>query len=75
MLTGVVAQVLHEICNFLQAISKARGQEAFDFFVTVFLPAQNWPEPAAIEFATKMRDLDAKAFRKYFADFVRASRS
>lgn len=68
-------QVLQEIANFLQTVSKTRGQEAFDFFVTVFLPSQNWPQSTAIEFATKMRDLDPKAFRKYFTDFVRASRA
>lgn len=67
--------MLHEICNFLQAVSKARGPEAFEFFTTVFLPAQNWPPEAAQEFATKLRDLDSKAFKKYLADFVRASRA
>ena len=68
-------QVLHEICNFLQLLSKARGEEAFDFFASAFLPAKNWPRDAATEFATKLRDLDSKAFKKYLADFVRASRS
>lgn len=70
-----MAQVLHEICNFLQLVSKARGQESFDFFASAFLPAQGWPSNAAVEFATKLRDLDSKAFKKYLADFVRASRS
>ena len=56
-------------------VAKTRGQEAFDFFVSVSLPSQNWPQPTAVEFATKMRDLDGKAFRKYFTDFVRASRA
>ena len=69
------AQVLHEIWNFLQAVSKARGQEAFEFFTVVFLPAQGWPQDASVEFATKLRDLDSKAFKKYLADFVRALRS
>lgn len=68
-------QVLHEISNFLQAVGKARGQEAYDFFVTVFLPAQNWPPDTATEFTTKLRDLDAKSFRKYFTEFVRSSRT
>ncbi|OBZ72293.1 Exportin-T [Grifola frondosa] len=72
---GQMLVVLHEICNFLQIVSKTRGQEAFDFLVSVFLPSQNWPPAAALEFATKLRDLDSKAFRKYFADFVRASRA
>ena len=68
-------QVLQEIANFLQIVSKTRGPEAFDFFVNSFLPSQNWPQHTALEFATKMRDLDGKAFRKYFTDFVRASRA
>ncbi|RDX57282.1 ARM repeat-containing protein [Lentinus brumalis] len=72
---GQIVVVLQEIANFLQTVSKARGQEAFDFFVNVFLPSQNWPQPTAVEFATKMRELDPKAFRKYFTDFVRASRA
>jgi exportin-T len=68
-------QVLQEIANFLQIVCKTRGQEAVDFFVNVFLPAQGWPAPTAVEFTTKLRDLDAKAFRRYFADMVRASRA
>ena len=68
-------QVLQEIANFLQIVAKTRGQEAHDYFVTVFLPSQNWPQPTAVEFTTKMRELDSKAFRKYFTDFVRASRA
>ena len=68
-------QVLQEIANLLQTVSKARGQESYEFFINVFLPSQNWPQPTAAEFATKMRDLDGKAFRKYFTDFVRASRA
>ncbi|KAI0749767.1 ARM repeat-containing protein [Daedaleopsis nitida] len=72
---GQVVVVLQEIANLLQTVSKTRGQEAFDFFVSVFLPSQNWPQPTAVEFATKMRELDPKAFRKYFTEFVRASRA
>jgi exportin-T len=68
------AQVLQEIANFLQNVCKARGQEAIDFFLNVFLPAQGWPPQTAAEFAEKLRDLDPKAFRKYFADMVRASK-
>ncbi|KAK7690696.1 pre-tRNA nuclear export protein [Cerrena zonata] len=71
---GQMLLVLNEICNFLQSVSKARGQEAFEFFASVFLPAQGWPQDAAVEFATKLRELDNKTFKKYLADFVRASR-
>ncbi|EKM58374.1 uncharacterized protein PHACADRAFT_117257 [Phanerochaete carnosa HHB-10118-sp] len=72
---GQMLVVLHEICNFLSAVSKARGQESFDFFTQVFLPAQGWPPGAAQEFATKLRELDSKTFKKYLADTIRASRS
>ncbi|KAH9949908.1 ARM repeat-containing protein [Amylocystis lapponica] len=72
---GQMVVVLHEICNFLQSVSATRGQEAFDFFVSIFLPAQNWPPDAALEFSTKLKTLDGKAFRKYFSDFVRATRA
>ena len=67
-------QVLHEIAGLLQNIGRTRGQEAYEFFVSVYLPSQNWPPDTALDFTTKMRDLDVKQFRKYFSEFVRASR-
>ncbi|TFY81654.1 hypothetical protein EWM64_g2359 [Hericium alpestre] len=67
--------VLPEIGGLLHAVGKARGQEAYEFFVSAFLPSQSWPSNTAMEFTTKLRDLDARAFRKYFSEFVRASRS
>jgi len=72
---GQVLVVLQEIAGLLQTIGKVRGEEAYKFFVSVFLPAQNWPAETALEFTTRMRDLDTRQFRKYFTDFVRASRS
>ncbi|KAL0955002.1 hypothetical protein HGRIS_003927 [Hohenbuehelia grisea] len=72
---GQMLTVMHEIANFLQAVGKTRDTEAYEFLATVFLPSQNWPADTAIEFTTKLRELDAKAFRKYFTDFVRSSRS
>ncbi|KAF7327748.1 Exportin-T [Mycena kentingensis (nom. inval.)] len=69
------AQVLNEVANVLQAIFKARGTEAYDYFLSAFLPSQGWPQESALEFTVKLRDLDTKAFRKYFADFVRSSRT
>ncbi|KAF8256815.1 hypothetical protein EI94DRAFT_1762683 [Lactarius quietus] len=72
---GQVLVVLQEIAGLLQTIGKVRGEEAYTFFVSVFLPAQNWPAETALEFTTKIRDLDSKQFRKYFAELVRTSRS
>ncbi|KAK7050996.1 pre-tRNA nuclear export protein [Paramarasmius palmivorus] len=72
---GQVTVVLHEIANFLQAICKTRGPEAYNYFLTVFLPSQGWPPDTAMEFTTKLKDLDPRSFRKYFTDFVRSSRS
>ncbi|KAI0313753.1 ARM repeat-containing protein, partial [Amylostereum chailletii] len=66
---GQVLVVLHEIASLLQNIGRTRGQEAYEFFVSVYLPSQNWPADTAMDFTTKMRDLDTKQFRKYFADF------
>jgi exportin-T len=68
-------QVLHEMANLLQAIGKVRGIEAYNYLLSVFLPAQNWPNETALEFTTKLRDLEGKNFRKYFTDVVRASRT
>ncbi|KAL0575167.1 pre-tRNA nuclear export protein, partial [Marasmius crinis-equi] len=72
---GQVTVVLHEIANFLQTVCKTRGDEAYNWFLTVFLPSQNWPPEAAMEFTTKLKELDSRSFRKYFTDFVRSSRS
>ena len=62
----------YEIANFMQTITKARGEEGFQFWVSVFLPSQGCPPETATDFATKLRDLDTKNFRKYFTDFIRA---
>lgn len=71
----MIPQVLHEIANFLQTVVATRGPEGYEFFVNHFLPTQNFPPAVAVEFTTKMRDMDPKGFRKYLVDFVRASRS
>lgn len=71
---GQSVVVLHEIANLLQKICKTRGDEAYNFFLSAFFPAQNWPADTALELTTKMRDLEPKVFRKYFYDFVRSSR-
>lgn len=51
-----------------------RGQEGVTFFLTVFLPSQNWPGETAMEFVNKMQSKDPKVFRKYFMDLIRSSR-
>ncbi|KAK7033114.1 Exportin-T [Favolaschia claudopus] len=68
-------QILHEIANLLQIVFKTRGTEANDYFVGVFLPSQGWPPDAALDFTGKLRDLETKAFRKYFTEIVRSSRA
>lgn len=75
LLTCCTPKVLLEIANFLQIIYKTRKTEAHEYFVSVFLPSQNWPADAAMEFTTKLRDLDNKGFRKYFTEVVRSSKS
>ncbi|KAH8831825.1 armadillo-type protein [Flagelloscypha sp. PMI_526] len=72
---GGVMTVLHEIANIFNSLYKARGDEAIQFFLTVYLPSQNWPQEAAVQFTNNLRDLDVKSFRKYFAEFVRSTRS
>ena len=66
-------EVSYEIASFYQTVAKARGQETLDFFVSAFLPSQGWPQEMALDFVTKLRDLDNKAFKKYFTDIVRAA--
>ncbi|KAG6820945.1 hypothetical protein H0H93_009181 [Arthromyces matolae] len=61
---GQMMVVLHESANLLQSICVIRGPEAYNYFLTVFLPSQNWPPETALHFTTKLRDLDAKSFRK-----------
>ncbi|TFK40342.1 KapM protein [Crucibulum laeve] len=72
---GQMVVVLHEIANLLQTICKTRGPEAYNYFISVFLPSQNWPSDTTLDFTTKLRGLDSKNFRKYFTDLIRASRS
>ncbi|KAF5342683.1 hypothetical protein D9611_001870 [Ephemerocybe angulata] len=67
--------VLGEVGNLLQTVVKVRGHEAQTYFATAFLPSKGWPTDAAIDFSTKLQELDAKTFRKYFSDLIRASRS
>ena len=68
-----IHKVSYEIASFYQTVAKVRGQETLDFFVSVFLPSQGWPQEMALDFVTKLRDLDNKAFKKYFTDIVRAA--
>ncbi|KAJ3999466.1 armadillo-type protein [Lentinula boryana] len=72
---GQVTMILHEIANFLQSVSKIRGSETENYLLNVYFPSQNWPQDAALDMTTKMRELDPKGFRKYFTDFVRSMRS
>jgi exportin-T len=66
-------QVCHEIAGMIQAICQTRGKEAYDYLADVFFPSVHCPPATALEFLTAAKDLDSKAFRKYFTDFVRAS--
>jgi len=72
---GQTLSVLVEIGVFLKATHKARNQEVLDFLVNVFLPSKNCPPEMANDFAAKLRDLDTKGFKKYWADFFRASQA
>ncbi|XP_006459374.1 hypothetical protein AGABI2DRAFT_201553 [Agaricus bisporus var. bisporus H97] len=71
---GQVVVTFQEICHLLQTIVTMRGQEGVTFFLTVFLPSQNWPGETAMEFVNKMQSKDPKVFRKYFMDLIRSSR-
>lgn len=75
MLSYRILQVLHEIANLLQTICKTRNAEAYNYFLSVFLPSQNWPQDVALNFTTNLRNLDGKSFRRYFTDVVRSSRA
>ncbi len=58
----------------LKTMFWARGREFTDFLVTAFFPSMGWPSETATDFASKVTDMDQKSFRKYFTDFVRASK-
>ncbi|KAG6873947.1 pre-tRNA nuclear export protein [Termitomyces sp. Mi166 len=62
---GQMMVVLHEIANLLQSICHIRGPEAYNYLLTVFLPSQNWPPETALQFTTKLRDLDALSVSCY----------
>jgi len=74
MKDGQMVTVCHEIGGLLQAICQTRGKEAYDYLADVFFPGVQCPPPTALEFLTAAKDLDSKGFRKYFTDFVRASK-
>lgn len=67
--------VLGEVASLLQTVVKVRGHEAQTYFATAFLPSKGWPSDAAIDFSTKLQELDAKGFRRYFTDLIRAARA
>lgn len=72
--TDVWLQLLNSLADLLKTAHKIRGQEALDFLAGVYLPSQNCPAETAMAFATSLRDLDQKAFRKYYVEFVKALR-
>ncbi|TFK28112.1 KapM protein [Coprinopsis marcescibilis] len=72
---GQMMVVVHEVANLLQTVCKTRGAEAYTYFLSAFLPSKGWPTDTAMDFTTKLRDYDGKAFRKYFTDLIRASRT
>jgi len=67
-------QVLNEVGNLLQGIVKARGDEAVHHIQNVFLPSQNCPPDTAQVLVVNIRDMDNKAFRKYFSEFIKSTR-
>ncbi|PVG04220.1 ARM repeat-containing protein [Serendipita vermifera] len=71
---GAIA-ALNEIANLLQAIVKARGDEAVTYISTVFLPSQNLPPGTIMELTNNMTNMDKRGFQKYLSDLVKASRS
>lgn len=70
----ILVQVLNEVGNLLQGIVKARGDEAVHQIQNVFLPSQNCPPDTAQALVVNIRDMDNKAFRKYFSEFIKSTR-
>ncbi|KZV87175.1 ARM repeat-containing protein [Exidia glandulosa HHB12029] len=71
---GQTIVLLNSLSDLLKTAHKIRGQETLDFLAGVYLPSQNCPAETAMAFATSLRDLDQKAFRKYYIEFVKALR-
>jgi len=71
---GQMVTVCYEIGGTIQSICQTRGKEAYDYLSEVFFPGVNCPPATAHEFLTAAKDLDSKGFKKYFTDFVRASK-
>ena len=65
--------MLGEIGTMIKATHQARGNEVLELLSTTFLPSKNSHPPVTEEFVVKLRDLDPKAFKKYFSDFVRGA--
>jgi len=66
--------VLNEVGNLLQGIVKARGEEAVHHIQNIFLPSQHCPPDTAQTLVINLRDMDNKAFRKYFSEFIKSTR-
>jgi len=71
---GQMVTVCYEIAGLIQTICQTRGKEAYDYLADVFFPGVQCPPQTAVEFLTAAKDLDGKSFRKFFTDFVRASK-
>jgi exportin-T len=74
LLLLIFVQVLNEVGNLLQGIVKARGEEAVHHIQNIFLPSQNCPPDTAQTLVVNIRDMDNKAFRKYFSEFIKGTR-
>ncbi|CAG8540097.1 13108_t:CDS:10 [Ambispora gerdemannii] len=67
--------VLNEICLILKAMLAQQSSDFVDYLRGTWLPSIQCPPELAEEFSQALQQLDAKALRKYFQEFIRKLKS
>ncbi|CAG8500890.1 6782_t:CDS:10 [Ambispora leptoticha] len=67
--------VLNEICLIMKAMLAQQGSDFVDYLRGTWLPSIQCPPELAEEFLQVLQQLDAKALRKYFQEFIRKLKS
>lgn len=62
---------MYELGGLLHTICKVRGRESLVFLQNTFFPSIQAPEHISRDLLEKIQLHDNKAFKKYFAEFIK----
>ncbi|KZT36068.1 ARM repeat-containing protein [Sistotremastrum suecicum HHB10207 ss-3] len=68
---GGAITVMYELGGLLHTICKVRGRESLVFLQNTFFPSIQAPEHISRDLLEKIQLHDNKAFKKYFAEFIK----